>query len=332
MLKKPSVVIIGGGTGTFTVLSSLRNRPASITSLMTMVDDGGSNRVLRDEFGLLPTSGIRLAMVALSREQPLIRKLFLYRFHQGTGISGMTFGNLFLAAMADIFGSQAKAIEETSKFLGVKGQVLPISLDDVRLVATYADGSQIVGEHLIDEPRHDGKLRITRLATKPPAKISSKAQNAILTADLVVLGPGDFYTNTISNLVVGGVIAAIQKSHARVAFITNLMTKYGEAYNYAVSDYLKDLNQYLPLSRLNYVVINNDLDYPVAALNKYRSEFARPVLDDLDHVSLPSNIKIIRTPLVSHDEVQTQKGDTLKRSMIRHDSQKLGKLLISLLK
>ena len=113
----PSVVVLGGGTGSYTVLSSLRDKPVRLTAILTMVDDGGSNRILRDEFGLLPTSGVRQAMVALSRNRSLLRKLFMYRFHQGNGISGMTFGNLFLAAVTDIVGSQKKAIEETCRLL-----------------------------------------------------------------------------------------------------------------------------------------------------------------------------------------------------------------------
>lgn len=331
MKKLPSVVVIGGGTGTFTVLNSLRNKKVKLTALMTMVDDGGSNRVLRDEFGLLPTSGIRQAMVALSRHQPFLRDLFTYRFHQGTGISGMTFGNLFLAAMADILGSQDSAIEATSKFLRVKGQIHPISFDNVRLVATYADGTQVLGEHQIDEPRHDGKMRIIELKTIPKAKISQKARDAILSADMIILGPGDFYGNTVANLIIDGVVDAIQASPAKLVFITNLMTKYGEAYDYLVSDYLADLKKHLPLSRLNYILINNDLNYPADALAKYSTEYARPVADDLDTAEVPSSLQIIRTPLVSREVIKTEAGDTVKRSMIRHDVKKLGKILMSLL-
>lgn len=329
-IHSPSIVVIGGGTGTYTVLSGLRDKHAHITALLTMVDDGGSNKILRDEFGLLPTSGVRLAMVALSENQTLLRELFMYRFHQGNGISGMTFGNLFLAAVADIVGSQEKAIEQTCELLSVKGTILPISLDDVRLVATYADGSQVVGEHYIDEPHHDGRLRIIDMHTQPKAKISQKAKQAILAADMIVLGPGDFYTNTVANLVVEGVREAILQSKAQVIFIMNLMTKYGEAYNYHASDYLKDMHQYLPLERVNTVVINSDREYPPEALEKYTKERSIPVDDDLDSAGLPKTIHIVRAPIVSHIEEKPQKGDGVKRSMIRHDSEKLGDLIYSL--
>lgn len=319
------VVVIGGGTGTYTVLLSLRHLPYEITALLTMVDDGGSNKMLRDEFGLLPTSGVRLAMVALSSKPSLLRELFLYRYHKGQGISGMTFGNLFLAAVADIAGSQEKAIEQTSEILKVKGNILPISHEDVRLVAQYEDGTEVVGEHNIDEPKHNGKLRIAKLFTRPKATITEKAREAILAADTIILGPGDFYTNTIANLVVDGVVDALLKSRAQIIFIMNLMTKYGEAYNYSASTYFKDLGQYMPVERVNTVLLNNDKKFPPGAVGKYEDENSIPVEDDLDN-KLPGT-KIIRAPILSRKEAEPQKGDALKRSMIRHDYKKLRKVL-----
>lgn len=324
------IVVIGGGTGTYTLLTGFRSSRVDITALLTMVDDGGSNKVLRDEFGLLPTSGVRLAMVALAKEQSLLRELFLYRFHQGTGISGMTFGNLFLAAVADITGSQKEAIEKTCQLLSVEGKVLPISWDDVALVARYADGHEVVGEHRIDEPHHDGTIRITKLSTIPKARISPEARDAILRADLIVFGPGDFYTNTVANLVVTGVIDALKKTRGKIAFVMNLMTKYGETYNYKASDYLFDLNKYLPLSHLNYVLVNKDQDYPRVAVKEYEKEQAIPVIDDLHGVKLPPSVRIIRKSFLSQEEVKREKGDTLRRSMIRHDSKKLAAALLKL--
>lgn len=325
------VVVIGGGTGTFMVLSSLRDKPFELSALLTMVDDGGSNKILRDEFGLLPTSGVRLAMVALSKKPGLLRELFTYRFHKGNGISGMTFGNLFLAAVTDIVGSQEKAIEQTCDLLGVKGKILPISYEDVRLVARYENGLEVVGEHAIDEPNHDGKLKITELFTRPKASISPKAKESILAADTIILGPGDFYTNTIANLIIDGAVGAIKQSSARLIFIMNLMTKYGEAYNYKAGDYCTDLDRYLPIERVNTIVINNDEEYPQEALKKYAEEHSIPVKDNLRSYKLPSSINIVRAPIISREVVQTQKGDVLKRSMIRHDSKKLAKTLSSII-
>lgn len=296
-----------------------------------MVDDGGSNKVLRDEFGLLPTSGIRLALVALSTKSSLLRKLFTYRFSKGEGISGMTFGNLFLAAVADITGSQEKAIQETAQLLSVKGQILPISYDSVKLVAYYEDGKKVVGEHAIDEAKYDGTKKIKELTTEPKAQINKKAQDAIERADYIVLGPGDFYTNTVANLVIDGVVDAINKSKAKIIFIGNLMTKYGETYNYKFSDFLTDLARYIPMERLNYVVVNSDTKYPPFALEKYATEHAVPVEDDLEDFGLPTSVNVIRTPILSRKVLEGEKGDILKRSILRHDSNKLGEAIVKII-
>ncbi len=330
-MKNPSIVVIGGGTGTYTVLSSLRDTPVHLTALLTMVDDGGSNRILRDEFGLLPTSGVRLAMVALSENRTLLRELFTYRFHQGNGIAGMTFGNLFLAAVSDIVGDQQKAIEETSKLLSVKGTILPISTDDVRLVARYSDGTEVTGEHAIDEPTHDGNLEITDLWTQPKATISDKAKEAILSADVIILGPGDFYTNTIPDLIVEGVCEAIMESKGKLVFVENLMTKYGDSIGFTAKTFIQKLSKYIPMARLDYILMNSDTKYPKETLAVYKEEGSVPVQDDLDELDLPASTVILRKPILSHTEAPTQKGDVLKRSIIRHDSKKLGKILQSIL-
>src|SRR5690606_1514647 len=189
-------------------------------------------------------------------------------------------------AMSDIMGSQKAGIEETCRLLQVKGQILPISYDDVKLVATYEDGSQVVGEHLIDEPERDQPLRITSLATQPTATISPEAKTAILDADLIILGPGDFYTNTIANLVVEGVPAALSQTQAKIMFVTNLMTKLSETPAYTLQDFINDLTQYLPKKELDYLLVNNNEQYPKSALKLYENESAQPIHDDLpqDHL------------------------------------------------
>ncbi len=333
MQKIPHIVILGGGTGSYVVASGLNNMPVKISMLLTMVDDGGSNQTLRDEFGLLPTSGIRQSIVALSENQTILRELFTYRFHQGgKHLKGMTFGNLFMAAMADIMGSQKKGIEETCRLLQVKGDIIPVSYDDVRLVATYEDGSQVVGEHHIDEPSHDGKLRITNLETKPAAKLSPEAKQALLTADLIILGPGDFYTNTIANLIIDGLVETLKKSKAKILFISNLMTKYGETYNFTAKDFFKDLIKYLPLESIDYVLINNNTDFPKGVLPLYKEEESIPVKDDLKPSDLNNHVKLVRADVLSRFIPNKTKGDDLKRSMIRHDPDRLANVIMKLLK
>ena len=327
MKNTKKVVLIGGGTGSYTVASGLRSANIDLTMVMTMVDDGGSNKIIRDEFGLLPTSGIRQAIVALSDNKTILRKLFTYRFHKGGGnLEGMTFGNLFMAAMADIMQSQKKGIEETCKLLQVHGTILPSSFDDVRLVATYDDGSEVVGEHSIDEPGHTLGHKIISLKTKPKARLNSDVKDAILAADLVILGPGDFYTNTVANLVVEGMSDVIKQTQAKVMFITNLMTSPSETPGYALSDFFKDLQHYLPLNVLDFVLVNNNHHFNPKAIAIYNKENSHPTIDDLQafrQVEPLFTAKVIRTDVLSEQVAQKVKGDAVSRSMIRHHSEKL---------
>lgn len=326
------VVVIGGGTGTFTLLTGLKKYPElDISAIVTMADDGGSNRVLRDEFGLLPTSGIRQAMVALAPDITLLRRLFEYRYYQGTGISGMTFGNLFIAAVSDILGSQKIAIEETSKLLGVQGHILPVSYDKTSLVATYEDGTEVIGEHYIDSPNAKlGKQKIVNLRTIPRIKIDDDAKSAIMHADMIVIGPGDLYTNSIANLVVSGVKDAIESSMAKVVFVMNLMSRPGETFGYKASDFLNDLSIYLSPDRLDFIIVNTETSPSPAVLKKYASEGQSIVEDDLSekwHMA-----KVLRARLRSSHKPQLDKGDTLTRSMVRHDPDLLAKEITKLLK
>jgi len=329
MIKQTAkkVVAIGGGTGTFTLLTGLKvYEDLDISAIVTMADDGGSNKVLRDEFGLLPTSGIRQAMVALSRDTTLLRRLFEYRYYQGTGISGMTFGNLFIAAVSDILHSQKSAIEETSKLLGVKGHILPVSYENTSLVATYQDGTEVLGEHYIDisNPKV-AKQRIVGLRTIPKIKIDDSARSAIAHADMIILGPGDLYTNTVANLVVTGVSEAIESSMAKVVFVMNLMSRPGETYGYKASDFLTDLSKYLNPDRIDYIVVNSETSHSPAILKKYEAEGSTPVEDDLSdkwHLA-----KIIRARMRATNRPEIGKGDKLVRSMVRHDPELLAKVI-----
>lgn len=329
--KQHKVVAIGGGTGTFTLLTGLKQYDElDISAIVTMADDGGSNKVLRDEFGLLPTSGIRQAIIALSKDAPVLRQLFEYRYYQGVGISGMTFGNLFIAALSDILGSQKDSIQETCKLLDVKGHILPVSYDNTSLVATYQDGTEVLGEHYIDisNPKV-AKQRIVDLRTIPKIKIDEDAKKAILSADMIILGPGDLYTNTIANLVVEGVSEAIEHSMAKVVFVMNLMSRMGETYAYKASDFLNDLAMYLNPDRVDFVIINSETSPSPAILKKYEAEGQAIVEDDLGdkwHMA-----KVVRARMRGSHRPQLIKGDAVTRSMVRHDPELLAKELVKLL-
>lgn len=327
MVKTRNVVAIGGGTGTFTLLTGLKiYEDLDISAIVTMADDGGSNKVLRDEFGLLPTSGIRQAIIALSKDVTLLRKLFSYRYYQGTGISGMTFGNLFLAAVSDILGSQKLAIQETCKLLGVRGHILPVSYEKTSLVATYQDGTEVLGEHYIDVSSIKvAKQRIVNLRTIPKIKIDDDAKSAILHADEIILGPGDLYTNTVANLVVEGVAEAIERSMAKVVFVMNLMSRMGETYRYKATDYMNDLGQYLNPDRVDYIVLNLETSPSPAVLKKYADEGAVPVEDDLGDKWRKADI--IRARMRASHRPKKEKGDLLLRSMVRHDPSLLAKVI-----
>lgn len=327
--KFPRVVCIGGGTGTFVALKGLKDHPVDLSAIVTMADSGGSNKRIRDEFGLLPTSDIRQCFVALSDENGgsgLLRKLFMYRFEKGQGIAGMTMGNLFMAALTDILGSQEEAIRQTRKVLRIKGRVIPVSYTDTNLSARYEDGHVVNEEHLIDEPEHDGKLKIQDVFLKPRAQGNPEALEAIGKADLVVLGPGDLFTSLVPNMLVTGISEALVSSKARIVYVLNLMTKFGQTFQYSARDHLATLEKYIGKS-IDWVIINNG-DIPKRALEVYAKFHEMPVEDNLED---RKPYKLFRTDLVSqHIETQS-KSDALVRSLIRHDSDKLGIALMHVL-
>lgn len=326
MPQMKRIVVIGGGTGTFVVLRGLKDYPYHLSAIVTMSDSGGSNKRLRDEFGILPTSDIRQCLVALSDENGgvgLLRQLFMYRFEKGEGISGMTFGNLFMAALSDILGSQAEAIRQTRKVLRIKGDVIPVSYTNTDLVATYEDGTTLNEEHLIDEPPHDGRLRIKSIKLVPSAKANPDAIAAIKKADLIIIGPGDLYTSIIPNLLVRGVAEAVKKSPAKVVYVLNLMTKFGQTHNFTASEHIKALSGYMG-RRINAVLVNKT-QLPEVAVGIYNKYNENQVVDDLGKSAY---YQIVRADILSPGIIGKVKSDKLVRSLIRHDSEKLAKQLV----
>ena len=326
--KTKHIVCIGGGTGTFVALRGLKTYPYHLSAIVTMSDSGGSNKRIRDEFGLLPTSDIRQCFVALSDENggsgPL-RKLFMYRFEKGKGISGMTFGNLFMAALSDIVGSQKEAIRQTGKILRIKGTVIPVSFTDTNLVATYEDGHTVSEEHLIDEPPHSGALKISKVALRPKAQANPEALLAIKNADLIVIGPGDLYTSLIPNLLVDGVSDAIQKAAGKKVYVMNLMTKWGQTYRFTASDHIATLEKFIGKT-LDAVIVNTG-ELTKQSLSLYKKYHELPVVDDLKR----TYFTILRASVASSKLTHKNKSDILTRSFIRHDSKKLAQALVQII-
>lgn len=322
-----NIVVMGGGTGTFTVLSGLKDyKDLHLTAIVSSADDGGSNKKFRDEFGLLPPSDFRQCLVALASNEDAeqtIRKLMMYRFTKGVGLEGQTFGNILIAALTDIEGSQIKAFEEVGKILKIKGEIYPITLGNVRLMAEYENGDITYGEHLIDEPEdiHDSTQRIKRLFLNRNAEVFEKAKEAIENADYIVLGPGDLYTSTLANAIVGNAAEIMKNSKAKIIYIVNLMTKYGQTFGFTAKDHVEEIEKYIG-KKPDFIMINNTT-FDDDVLEKYEHLHDFPVKNDLDE----KKYKVISCDLVAHEVVEKQKGDNLRRSLIRHDSDKLAEVI-----
>lgn len=327
-INQPKIVVIGGGTGTFAVLQGLKEYPVDLTAIVTMMDSGGSSGKLRDELGVLPPGDVRQCLVALATSSQLMRDLFSYRFTE-SDLKGHTFGNIFISAMEKTTGSMERAIEEIGKILRIQGRVVPVTFDKTELCVDLNDGTTIVGETHIDElEAHKKRARITKAFLSHSVKPNPKAINAITEADLILIGPGDLYTSIIPNLIVPRVRAAIKRSSAKKVFVLNLMTKYGQTTKYTAVDHLKDLETYLGKKTLDAVLINNTKPQP-KTLAWYEDYGEEPVLDD---VTEKTRYHLLHRDLIKDVVLEKASSDKLKRSIIRHDPEKLAKVVIELLK
>jgi uncharacterized cofD-like protein len=317
------ITVIGGGTGTSTVLEGLKGfKDLDLAVVVGMMDDGGSNAVVRDEFGLLPFSDLRKSIIALSEENEgdILRRLFMYRFAQGEGLKGHTLGNLLMIAMTEIAGSEVDAIEMFKYLFNVSGDILPVTLDKVRLVAEYNNGSKVVGEHLIDEPKED--IRIEKFYLDNKAKAYEGTISRILNSDFIVIGPGDLYTTTLANIVVEGISEALQETKAKIIFIPNLMSKIGQTRGLTHRSMVELVEGYIG-RKFDYVLLNEGR-IPQKAYKRYLADGESVFEDDLKD---ENERNIVRRDLVANSVIKKEKGDVLVRSLVRHDPQKLGSAL-----
>ena len=311
--RGPNIVAIGGGTGLSTLLSGLKRYSSHITAVVTVADDGGSSGVLRRELGVLPPGDIRNCLAALSTEEPLLTRLFQYRFSAGGGLEGHSFGNLFLSALTAITGNLETAITASSRVLAVQGQVVPATNVDVRLWAELENGQRIEGESNIGHAPSP-IVRLGCVPSRPPAL--PRALEAIANADLIVLGPGSLYTSLLPNLLVPELVSAIQRSRAPRLYICNLMTQPGETDGLDVRGHLRAIEAQLASlglsQRLFSAVLAQD-DLANSALIKfYKARGAEPVLCDA---------KGLRKD--GYDVTQAPLQGARPTSTLRHDSRSL---------
>ena len=313
--KKPRLVVIGGGTGSFTILSALKLLTPDISALVNMADDGGSTGVLRDELGVLPPGDVRQCLVALSRASEM-RELFNYRFAEGT-FEGHSFGNLFLTALEKLTGSFASAVESASKVLNIRGTVIPITLDNVRLVLHNFDGTHTDGEHLIDVAYFNETGMKPKLSLNPGAVINPKAAIAIAHADVVIIAPGDLYTSLGPLLIVEGVDKALRYTKAKIVYICNLVIKPGQTDGLTVSDDASEIERFAGGPILDYVLYNTAK--PSVELLQYYEKYHADLVN-YDPVELKTaHYKAIGRKLIAKQIVVPQTSDALAqhRSVIQ---------------
>lgn len=313
------VVVVGGGTGNFTVLRGLKYYPLELTAVVSMADDGGSTGILRDELGVLPPGDVRQCLVALSNSSRLMRSLMNYRFENG-GLGGHSFGNLLLSALEKVTGSFERAVEEAGRILYIKGKVIPVTTHQVRLKMILNNRKVLEGEkeiYLSQEIDQGYKS----IYLEPFAKVNTRVLEALKTADLLIIGPGGFYTSLIPNLLVDGMCEAIRACPAKKVFVVNLMNRKGQTTGFKTSHYLQEMTRFLGKDVFDHMLINCQKP-PADLIDVYAAE-GDLVENDLD------DPRVIFADLLGKVSELNAK-DLMKRNLIRHDSKKLAQELVKI--
>jgi uncharacterized cofD-like protein len=327
--RGPRVVVIGGGTGTFTVLSGLKNYARDLAAVVCMIDSGGSGGVLRDELGVLPPGDVRQALVALSDSSQDLRDLFNYRFPEGA-LKGHAFGNLFITALEKMTGSIGEAVHVAGDVLRVQGQVVPATTDDVHLMLKTSDGRVIKGEDQIGEGPASDRLFVKgephKLWLEPAAKLNPEAAKVIADADVIVVAPGKLYSSIMPSFLLKGMKEAITQAKGKKVFITNLMTRPNQTAGFTVTDFADEIERYVGAPFLDYVIFNTERPSK-ALLERYAVEGDDPVDYDLSVLD-DQHYRAVGEPLVARMTFRQDPADKLKRSLIRHDSDKLARIIM----
>lgn len=319
------VTVIGGGTGGYVVLSSLKEYSLDLNAIVTMMDSGGSTGRLRDQLGVLPPGDLRQCLVALSEAPLLWRKLFLYRFEKGD-LDGHNFGNIFLSALEKVSSDYDEVMKTAHYVLKTKGEVIPVTFENTHICVQYASGSIVKGEGNIDK-NYNEKTHVVKAFLEPEVAANPKAIERIKKSDFIIIGPGDMYASIIPILLIKGIKQALKKTKAKFIYNMNLMTKSGQTTNYKASNHIRDIEHFTGRSP-DIVIINNG-NVPPDILNWYTSHSEKVVENDLKQVGLRS--KIIERDLVDRNNYMKQSADKfvnpLVRSVLRHDSHTLAKVI-----
>ncbi len=334
-----TVVIIGGGTATFTLLKGLRQFPTNNIVIVSTADDGGSTGILRKDLGIMPMGDIRQCLIGLSYTVPALQELFGYRFDRGS-LKGHSVGNILLAGLQKVTGTPEGAIAEAARLLNVRGEVLFVSKNPTTLSARLKDGTLIKSEHELDEPFDLAQGKPANKKRAPIEKLmlskseaNPRALDAIARADAIILGPGDLYTSTFPNLLVPGVAEAIKSSKARKILITNIMTKLGQTDGFKASDFLTEANTYLGAKDTSVIdtVISNTKKPDTKVMTAYKKECATFVEPNTEALK-KAGVELIAEAVISDVVHKKAKGDTLTRSLIRHDAGKTAEIIWNLIR
>lgn len=312
--RGPNIVVVGGGTGLSVLLRGLKQYTSNVTAIVTVADDGGSSGRIREELGIIPPGDLRNCLVALADTEPLMEKLFQHRFGGKGELKGHSFGNLFIAAMCEVLGDFDQAIKASSKVLAVRGQVIPSTLQAIRLYAQFADGSVTQGEsHIPEAGKSIRQVYIEPGDVEPP----SEAVEALLEADAIVLGPGSLYTSVLPNLLVKGIADAIRKSSALKIYVCNVMTQPGETTGYTAAGHLRAILDHVGTGLVEYCIVNTQT-VPQALYEKYAEQNAFPVDADVDAIE-KMGVRVVRERLISEAD------------LVRHDPHKLSRAIVKLI-
>lgn len=315
------------------LLTGLKKYPINISAVVSMADDGGSTGILRDELGVLPPGDVRQCLVALSDSPGILRKLMNYRFENG-GLKGHSFGNIFLSALEKISGGFAKGVEEAAKILDVKGEVIPVSNDDMRLSVILNNGNILEGESQLDHNEKVRRIGVKNIKLKKQVKANQKALKKIKDSDFIFIGPGDHFGSIMPNLLIKEISQAIKNSRARVVYNCKLTNKKGQTENFDLDDYVNDIEKHIGKDRVDFVTYNIAKP-PRELIEKYKKREGKNVLVGFEESKNPKRkFKLIRADLLTRSVMKSEKGDanSEKRSFIRHDGKKLAKVLMGIIR